>query len=156
MDIALRPYRPEDFSRLLEIETLCFSEAHRFNEAELNDSLGNGFTVVAEADGVAVSFVVVRPNLQSATVYTIEVHPHFRRRGIATDLLGCVEACCREAGFTVMVLYVATNNPAVDLYCRLGYVVRVKHPNFYRDGADAFEMVKSLESGSAISRNSRT
>jgi GNAT superfamily N-acetyltransferase len=46
------------------------------------------------------------------------VKPKFRRRGFASQLVGCVEAACRSAGIPKIWLFTAS---AAGLYSRLGW-----------------------------------
>lgn len=144
----LREYRPADFSRLCELDQMCFSEAVAYVPEEIAFSLAQPgtFAVVAEQDEEVVAFVLVsRRRRLLGHIITIDVHPEFRRRGIGAHLMEMAEQRLRKEGATRVVLEVATHNqPALAFYGARGFVQQRLLPRYYRDGSDAYLMEKAL------------
>jgi len=88
--------------------------------------IGDDTPVVLAADetGAAIGCGSFRPyDATSVEIKRMYVAPAARRRGIASALLGELEAWARERGFSAAVLETGTGQPeAVALYERCGYV----------------------------------
>lgn len=71
----------------------------------------------------AAGFMMWRPEPDGgATLITIQVLPQFRRRGLGLVLLEAFATQATAAGATVLRLGVHENNPAREIYPRVGYV----------------------------------
>ena len=91
-----------------------------------------------------VGFVLgdYRPSEDTAWIASLAVHPDYRNRGIATDLL---RACERELRAPCVRLSVRiSNEAAIKLYKHQGYRVVSNWPNYYKGGEDALVMEKEL------------
>ena len=83
----------------------------------------------------------------SATVMAIGVKPEYRKQGIATSLMKKMEEICRAQEETVewITLEVReSNEEAIALYKKLGYVYVTKKVAYYEDGEDALYLIRSL------------
>ncbi len=101
---------------------------------------------VAEYNGLIVGYIIARvePN-NLGHIISIAVHPDYRRKGIGETLMKKAEMDLKELGCYRVILEVnVTNYPAIKLYTKLGYIkIKVLH-NYYSDGSDAYQMLKSL------------
>ena len=104
--------------------------------------------VIAELDEKAVGAAWTRiipayGNIDDKTPeLAISVLPEFRGSGIGTDLMTDLFEVLRKCGFTQTSLSVQQDNPALNFYKRLGYVItkeKVDHA-----GHGDFIMVKNL------------
>ena len=86
--------------------------------------------LVAEADGLLVGFILFRIRTDMplwtphrvAIIYDLYVRPGWRRKGIATKLvLRALEAMGRRGVDHVRVTALASNEPAIRLYRKLGF-----------------------------------
>ncbi|MEM3921558.1 MAG: N-acetyltransferase [Nitrososphaerota archaeon] len=78
-------------------------------------------------------------------VYTLDVRPDFRRRGIGAALLKRLEEEFRRLGCEKVVLEVAVDNePAISLYKSLGYEFTSRLKDYYGRGRDAYRAEKDL------------
>jgi len=86
--------------------------------------------LVAEEDGQVVGFILfrIRTDLplwtphKVAIIYDLYVKPGWRRKGIATELISRALEVMRSRGVDhVRVTALATNEPAMRLYRRLGF-----------------------------------
>lgn len=85
--------------------------------------------MVAEHDGLPIGFLLTRRWEAQRVAYIdlLAVHPGWRRRGVATALLGAAFAACAAAGLVRVELGVATDNPAARrLYERVGLSPRFR------------------------------
>lgn len=83
-----------------------------------------------------------RPRDGWGWIATIAVYPHFRRRGYATALL---HDCEKRLGVPKSRLTVrSSNDGAICLYEREGYVTIDVWKAYYNDGEDAIVMEKTL------------
>ena len=64
----------------------------------------------------------------------IAVHPDFRRRGVAQSLVEGLVAGLKAKNVRCLTLEVrASNDPAIALYHKLGFVQVGRRPNYYRN-----------------------
>ncbi len=83
---------------------------------------GDGLFVVAEADGRLVGTLIGGWDGWRAGLYRLAVHPQWRRRGIATRLIGEVEARLGHLGARRISLRVFHDSPgAIELWRSVGY-----------------------------------
>lgn len=94
--------------------------------------------LVAEADERIVGTVQLdhdtMPNQRHrAEVRKLLVHPTFRRRGIARDLMAMIEGHARALGRSLLTLDTRTGDAAEPLYRSLGFDVAGVIPDYCRD-----------------------
>ncbi|MHB8573905.1 MAG: GNAT family N-acetyltransferase [Dehalococcoidia bacterium] len=90
-----------------------------------------GCIFVAEAEGRTVGFGALDFNTESPDTGTLGVWilPDWRRRGIATQLGGCVIDFAREAGYRrIRGRLPANNEPALSFLSGLGALVPMQNP----------------------------
>jgi ribosomal-protein-alanine N-acetyltransferase len=64
----------------------------------------------------------------------VAVHPDFRRQGIAEELVNTLVDNLKKMGSRCLTLEVrASNDPAIALYQKLGFVQVGRRPNYYRN-----------------------
>jgi ribosomal protein S18 acetylase RimI-like enzyme len=148
---TLRDVALGDFDALLRLDQECFVEGIAYTEKELGQFLHHrgAFTIVAEdAAGKLAGFVIALVQKKFAWIITIDIRPDARRHGLASRLMREVEARLREREIIGVMLEVAVDNvPAITFYKRLGYEISRTIPRYYLNKLDAFEMIKSLDSG---------
>ena len=141
----------KDLNALYEIERRCFGkEAYSkfLLRLLLMDPRSIALKYVAE-NGSVLGFVIGRIERRRGElvgrIYTLNVDPRYRRRGIGKSLMTALEdefkrRGCRKSGLEVAV----DNEAAVSLYRSLGYVFLGKLKNYYGPRRDAFLAVKKL------------
>lgn len=136
--VRFRLYRPDDFAPLYTIEELCFRPPLRFPRdymRQLTESLHSATWIAEDADRMA-GFAIVDWSRERgetlAYIETIEVAPEFRRRGVAMELLRCVESSATLAGAAQIWLHVDENNDAaIQLYRAQGYQRQGSRAHYY-------------------------
>ena len=132
----VRPAKPADVPALLRLKRqLAIQEKAEFAlRATARDWLRDGFgpraqfaAFVAEHAGMVVGMVTASERYYTSwagsTLYIqdIYVEPAHRGRGIGTALLGCVAALAIARGSPLVELTVRNDNPARNLYGRVGF-----------------------------------
>lgn len=97
---------------------------------------------VAELDGVLAGVIVTWLLAEEAHIATIAVQPELRRGGIAARLLcAALQALAAEGARTAALEVRASNEPALRLYRRFGFVEVGQRKGYYQDnGEDAILM----------------
>lgn len=100
-------------------------------------------------DAVRVGFAIAglrgEEDPNAAYIWTIEVLPAFRRRGVARQLLARIEESAREAGCTGIELHVSERNAdALALYAAAGYMQFGVEAGFYGRDEDGLRYRKGL------------
>jgi [ribosomal protein S18]-alanine N-acetyltransferase len=150
-EVTLRNGTPADIDSLYALDLLCFDKPFRFDLRSMRKYATHpeAIVLVAEEGGELRGFIVVNPTrrkaLHSAYVTTLDVHPDFRRLGIAQKLLAEAERRAAGAGAVTMQLHVFTGNTdAIRFYESAGYEQLLLTQDFYSSGLDAFAYTKSL------------
>lgn len=139
MSITIEDASFGDLDRLYEIETECFKE-EAFTKSQIARLLGdyNSISLVARVERQIVGFVIGviyadRKGLHGH-IYTIEVLPAYRRRGIGERLLQEIESVFRHKDVEASSLEVREDNAAaIGLYRKLGYEAVGKLKHYYRN-----------------------
>jgi len=104
--------------------------------------------LVAEDDGRVTAYAVASIVADIAELQRIAVSPEVRRRGRATALLEAVVDRARAGRADRLLLEVReTNEAALAFYAANGFVEVDRRPRYYRDGATAVVMRRSLGGG---------
>ena len=127
MEVKIETAPVKLLDKLFEIEEQCFDQ-EAFTKQQIAYFLTDYNTValVAKADGDIAGFVIAQVDIEDNTLYghiiTLNVAPHFRRKGIATKLLKEIEAILKQKGIGESHLEVREdNNAAIKLYQNMGY-----------------------------------
>jgi len=149
--VTIRLFEPGDLRALYAIEEACFEPAVRFSRSLMRSLAADPDcrTWLGILDNIRVGFAIVGLHSDSdptaAYIWTIEVLPAFRRRGVARQLLAGVEWSAREAGSASIELHVSERNQdGIALYENSGYTRQGIQPQYYGRREDAFLYRKPL------------
>jgi [ribosomal protein S18]-alanine N-acetyltransferase len=148
---AITPLELSDLDAVYVLDQACFPGDVAFPRhlfaflLKSPDCLG----LCVKDRGQLAGFIIVQAiNSQKAQLLTLDIDPHYRRRGIGTMLLESAHNFLKERGFQTILLEVAVrNDPALKLYQKLGYEYIRTKKRYYPDGADALQMRKTLREG---------
>ena len=121
-------------SQIAEIEKICFNDPWSENSisSELNNRL-SCWLVALEEDMVA-GYVGSQTVLGETDMMNIAVHHNYRNRGVAMDLIQALIAALTEQGSHSLMLEVrSSNEPAKNLYRKLGFEAVGIRRNYYRN-----------------------
>ena len=119
---------------IAEMEKLCFSDPWSVNSitAELNNPLS--LWIVAMDEDKLVGYVGSQSVMGWSDMMNLAVLPEYRRMGIGEALIEALTEKLKEKENTCLTLEVrASNDPAIALYHKLGFVQVGRRPNYYRN-----------------------
>ena len=117
---------------IADIEKLCFSDPWSVNSigSELRNPLS--LWLVALEDSNVAGYVGSQTVLGEADMMNLAVHPDYRRRGVGEQLvLQLVDHLRRQGSHILMLEVRASNEPAIALYKKLGFIQVGRRPNYY-------------------------
>jgi len=150
----LRQYQPSDLDKVMRINQVCLPENYSPDFfIDLFDRFPATF-VVAEIEGKVVGYIMCRietnlfslSNGKKGHVISIAVLPDYQHTGIGNALM--LEALqnmqkfykAKECYLEVRV----SNDPAIGLYKKLGFVTKRTLNGYYADNESAYLMTKKL------------
>ena len=145
--ISLRPYTPEDFEALYEIDQACYAPGIAYSRPELRAYLrfANADCLIAAIRGKAVGFCLTAYRETRGHIITIDVLEAYRRHKIGSRLLEAVESRLAKSGVGEVILETATeNHSAIAFWEKHGYRTRGIWKRYYPGGRDAYAMIKSI------------
>ncbi len=145
--IALRPYTPEDFESLYEIDQACYAPGIAYSRPELRAYLRfpNADCLIATSRGKPVGFCLTAYREARGHIITIDVLEAYRRHKIGSRLLEAVESRLAKSGVREVILETATeNDSAIAFWEKHGYRTRGIWKGYYPGGRDAYAMIKSI------------
>jgi ribosomal-protein-alanine N-acetyltransferase len=145
--MKIRRAEPGDLARIVEIEGLCFPEETAFPAGMFAYLIDYSVSLVAcEPEDRVVGFIIGYTSGRGGAVYTLDVHPTNRKKGVGSKLVGAMEEELRSQGARAIRLEAALENPeAMKLYRKAGYRERELVRNYYGRGRDAVRMWKELK-----------
>jgi ribosomal-protein-alanine N-acetyltransferase len=145
--ISLRPYTPEDFESLYEIDQACYAPGIAYSRPELRAYLRfpNADCLLATIRSKPVGFCLTAYRENRGHIITIDVLEACRRHKIGSRLLEAVEARLAQCGVNEVILETATENQsAIAFWEKHGYRTRGIWKGYYPGGRDAYAMIKSI------------
>lgn len=144
--VEIRPMTATDLDRVIEIAESLPQAPHwpcsAWQDALNPDATPRRIALVAEAPQTGImqtgssilGFAVASLLPPQAELETIAVAPHSQRQGIAQQLFAALSGQLRAVAITEVTLEVrASNQPALALYCSLGFVEAGRRPRYYTD-----------------------
>lgn len=151
MNIKVRSAEEKDIDRILEIDAAAFSHTWRRDTfiADIDDELKALW--VADADGVVAGYLdaFVMPTVDGE-ILRIAVHPDFRKKKIAHNLVNFMLCYCNLIAAPKILLEVREDNaPAIALYKSFDFEEDGRRTKYYDNTVDAILMsrVVSIETG---------
>lgn len=85
------------------------------------------YCLVATVDEQVIGVVRYFTENESVRVIGLGVHPDFRLRGVARELLGCLAKMARKDGMTCLRLYTIKETGNVEIFHKMGFRVVAEH-----------------------------
>ncbi|MDM7913516.1 MAG: GNAT family N-acetyltransferase [Methanotrichaceae archaeon] len=127
----------------MEIEGLCFPKETAFPPGMFAHLIRYAITLVALENDIIVGFIIGFVSGGTGFIYTLDVHPDYRRKGIGSMLISALEENLRADGAKRIRLEAALDNPAaLVLYRKAGYREEEILRNYYGKGFHAVRMWK--------------
>jgi ribosomal-protein-alanine N-acetyltransferase len=136
----------KDLSSICEIEELCFPDETAFPPGMFAYLIMYA-TALAAFDGSRMAgFIIGYTSRGIGFIYTLDVHPDYRKRGVGTMLIRALEDRLCSQGAVRVRLEAALDNPeAQALYRRAGYCEGGLIRDYYGRGRHAVRMWKELK-----------
>ncbi|MGC9149005.1 MAG: ribosomal protein S18-alanine N-acetyltransferase [Sulfolobales archaeon] len=150
IDLLFDLVKEEDLGYIYLLEKICFDEeAYPPQILAFYMNLSReGFVLVKDPyENKIIGYVIgiLERGGEEGHVISICVDPLYRRRGIGAVLMRYIENYFIRKGACISKLEVkVSNTPAIELYKKLGYEIKDLLKNYYRDGSDAYIMIKNL------------
>ena len=153
VNFEIKPASWRDIFAVQEIERVCFQE-DAWPLIELMGALTWPGIVRLKAanDHQLAAFIAgeARRSEQTGWILTVGVLPAFRRLGLASLLM---QACEQHMQMPQVKLSVRrSNQPAIQLYEKLGYARVDVWKNYYHNGEDGIVMEKKINGGESQTR----
>ena len=132
--IRLEQMTDAHVAQIARLEKQCFSDP--WSEKSVASELNNLLSLwLVALDGATVAGYIGSQSVgDEADMMNVAVHPDYRRRGIARELVMGLVAALGEKGVHSLALEVrASNAPAIALYEQLGFTQVGRRPNYYRN-----------------------
>jgi ribosomal-protein-alanine N-acetyltransferase len=143
-DTVIRSSTEADLDAVMEVERLCFPTpwARQAFADELARPWARLELSCEPASGRVVGFCNYWLVAGEVHILNVAVHPDFRRRGLAAQLVHHILAhAARERAKVVLLEVRASNTAAQALYAKLGFRQVGRRPRYYADnGEDALLM----------------
>ena len=122
----------EHAPQVAELEAVCFSDPWSLNSISSEVTNALSYWLVA-LDGERVAgYIGSQSVLGEADMMNLAVSPDHRRQGIGQQLVERLICDLKERGTRILVLEVrASNERAINLYQKLGFVQVGRRPNYY-------------------------
>lgn len=137
----------ENIKDVWELEKLCFDDPWTLNsfEAELNNNISEYIVAIDEETGTVAGYGGVWFMYDCADITNIAVAPKMRRGGLGEKILTLLTDISKERGMMSITLEVrASNEPAIALYKKCGFVECGLRKRYYQGNEDALLMSKTL------------
>ena len=148
-DLIFRKALPADAPIIVELEAAAFAErSWGANGVVTGMELIGAHTLLALANNSQkpLGFVMYRLIGPDAELLSIGVDPGVQRHGIGAALLRNLCQTARQEGIGQLFLEVrASNNAAISLYERQGFVEIGRRKAYYKDGEDGLQMAIDLQ-----------
>jgi ribosomal-protein-alanine N-acetyltransferase len=144
--MMIRKAEPKDLFQIVQIEGLSFPEETAFPPRMFSYLIRYSVALVAcEPKETIMGFIIGYASGSDGAVYTLDVHPLFRRRGVGSKLVMALEEKLIHMGAKAVRLEAALENPgSIELYRKIGYQERELIRNYYGRGKHAVRMWKDI------------
>lgn len=121
--MQIRRMSEKDIDAVAELEKKIFSSPWSKESIQKAFSLNENIYLVAEEKNEIVGYCGIWTSFETADLCNIAVHPEWRRRGIADEVLAEAFRLCRKSQVEQLLLEVReSNNGAIALYKKNGFV----------------------------------
>jgi ribosomal-protein-alanine N-acetyltransferase len=151
-ELSIRIMNENDLQTVLTIEQASFPLPWKQDHFLHEIAAAHSYPFIAECGGIIVGYVCLTSLFEEAQILDIAVAPDQRGSGIARMLMEFAIGVARDKEAVVMSLEVrSTNNAAISLYDRLGFVRTGCRSRYYEGKDDAVLMEKNLQGESSCS-----
>ncbi|TFH46552.1 MAG: ribosomal-protein-alanine N-acetyltransferase [ANME-2 cluster archaeon] len=141
----IRPFQPDDFHEVINLEMEIFKEHDPYTYMELYETVSDGFLVATDQKkliGFVVGFLSIPGK---GRIFTIAVLPKYQKMGIGTNLLENICSVLEIKGAKEVGLEVRMSNfSAQQFYLKRGFIPVWVEKSYYSDGENALVLKKKI------------
>ncbi len=140
--VRLREMRHDDLDAVMAIERESHTQPWTLRMLRDELTREGGIRLVADRDGEILGYILVALQVDVWHILNVTVHPLHRGRGIGAALVTAAMTAGDSVPNIGQTLEVrVSNDRAIGLYERLGFVTHGRRPRYYSDnGEDALIM----------------
>ncbi|WNY25612.1 N-acetyltransferase [Methanolapillus millepedarum] len=143
----IRRYHPNDEYSILILEAEAFEEHNPYEYIQFYEFLQDGFFVCAIGPDVVGFVVGYALSDAEGHIFSLAVSKYHRNQGIAELLVDHICTYFLLKGLQKASLEVRiSNEPAINLYKKLGFTPTWIESKYYSDGEDGYVMMVNLNS----------
>ncbi|WP_179953117.1 GNAT family N-acetyltransferase [Desulfobotulus mexicanus] len=143
--IHIRPMLSGDLAAVVDLERRIFPYPWNKQDFMSEISIPDGFSCIAENSRIIMGYLCARQMADGMEILKIASHPAYRKKGVATLLMGKTYQKAGESQWPVLFLEVACKNTeALSFYRSQGFIPSGIRKGYYPDGTDAMNMMKHL------------
>jgi len=155
-DYSLRVFTPADVEAVVNINRACLPENYApYFFLDTYNSSPQTF-IVAESQGRVVGYIMCRIEhgfsdvrklhfAKKGHIISVAVMPEFRRMAIGRGLVeGALAALSSLSADECFLEVRVSNDPAIELYRKLGFEITRTIARYYYDGSDAYVMTRPI------------
>ncbi|HPB29987.1 MAG TPA: GNAT family N-acetyltransferase [Candidatus Sumerlaeota bacterium] len=130
-----------EIRELAELDRLCFEPPVSYTVRDVREYVSSpGTILLREYDGGRLAAFCLGDAMDGCVI-TLDVHPEYRRRGLARKLLAQLLDEFSRAGVRKAVAQIAVDNlPSIALHKSFGFEIRYILYDYYPDGSAAWEL----------------
>ena len=153
---TLRQFTPADLDGVVNINRICLPENYAsYFFMDIFNTLPETF-IIAEAQGLVVGYIMCRMEhgfsdvrrlrfAKKGHIISVAVMPNYRNQCIASSLVEQALSGLSALDADECYLEVRINNdPAINLYKKMGFEITRTISRYYYDGSDAYVMTKAF------------
>lgn len=132
--MIVRQMQMQDVAYVAELEEICFHDP--WSADSIASELENPLScwLVAIDDQRVIGYVGSQTVLDGSDMMNIAVAPDYRRRGVAESLISALICALKKRDSRCLILEVrVSNQPAIGLYEKLGFLQIGCRRNYYRN-----------------------
>lgn len=132
--MRITPMTQEHVRQIAELEKICFNDP--WSENSIASELDNRLScwLVSLDEDKVVGYVGSQTVLGETDMMNIAVHPDYRGRKIAINLIeALIDALSKQGSHSLMLEVRVSNEPAKNLYAKLGFDPVGIRKNYYRN-----------------------
>lgn len=143
-DITVRPMKESDVPQVVAIEKALFSMP--WSEEAFREELQNqqAVIVVADVSGEIAGFADMREICGECYINNVGVSEKYRRQGIGAALMQALEDNASENAEFITLEVRQSNEAAIAMYKRLGYIKVGSRKDFYEQPAEDADLMTKI------------
>lgn len=141
----IRPFQPQDFHEIINIEQKIFKEHDPYTYMELYESVADGFLVALDNKKIIGYVVGFLSTPGRGRIFSLAVLENYRKKGIGTNLITKICTTLKKKGANEIGLEVRMSNvSAQKFYLKQDFIPVWVEKGYYNDGEDALVLKKEI------------